>query len=143
MSTLRLPRHAKRLRGQSLVEFALTLPIFMLFVLGIIETGRAVYTRAATNFAAEAGARKAALNPPFSETDVKNAALAAAPDGLIVGNITVTAYDDVPTLKTFTSRVAGDRVRVDISRSYTPVPRMVFPLFPSFTFTARAEREVE
>ncbi len=37
-------RDAGRDRGQSLVEFALVLPVFMLLVFGILDGGRAILT---------------------------------------------------------------------------------------------------
>lgn len=38
-----LRRHARGTRGQTLVEFALILPIFILMLVGISDLGRAVY----------------------------------------------------------------------------------------------------
>lgn len=43
--------------GQSLVEFALVLPIFLLLLFGLIDIGRYVYTANAVNEAAREGAR--------------------------------------------------------------------------------------
>lgn len=43
--------------GQSLVEFALVLPIFLLLLFGLIDIGRFVYTANALNQAAREGAR--------------------------------------------------------------------------------------
>jgi Flp pilus assembly protein TadG len=43
--------------GQSLVEFALVLPIFLLLLFGLIDIGRYVYTANALNEAAREGAR--------------------------------------------------------------------------------------
>lgn len=43
--------------GQSLVEFALVLPIFLLLLFGLIDIGRYVYTANAVNQAAREGAR--------------------------------------------------------------------------------------
>lgn len=45
------------LSGQSLVEFALVLPIFLLLLFGLIDVGRYVYTANAVNEAAREGAR--------------------------------------------------------------------------------------
>ena len=45
------------LSGQSLVEFALVLPIFLLLLFGLIDIGRYVYTANAVNEAAREGAR--------------------------------------------------------------------------------------
>jgi Flp pilus assembly protein TadG len=43
--------------GQSMVEFALVLPIFLLLLFGLIDIGRYVYTANAVNEAAREGAR--------------------------------------------------------------------------------------
>ena len=50
------PRRQRR-AGQSLVEFALVLPIFLLLLFGLIDIGRYVYTANALNQAAREGAR--------------------------------------------------------------------------------------
>lgn len=44
-------------RGQSLVEFALTLPILLLLIFGLVDLGRAVYINNALAEAARDGAR--------------------------------------------------------------------------------------
>jgi Flp pilus assembly protein TadG len=49
--------------GQSLVEFALILPLFMLIVLGIFDFGRAIYGYSALHNAAREGARYGAVHP--------------------------------------------------------------------------------
>jgi hypothetical protein len=45
------------IRAQSLVEFALVLPIFLLLLFGLIDIGRYVYSANALNQAAREGAR--------------------------------------------------------------------------------------
>lgn len=50
-------RHRPGDRGQSLVEFALAFPIFLLLLFGLIDIGRYVYTANAVNQAAREGAR--------------------------------------------------------------------------------------
>lgn len=52
-------RHA---RGQSLVEFALILPIFVLLLVGIFDFGRAIYAFNTINNAAREGARLAVVD---------------------------------------------------------------------------------
>ncbi len=52
-----------RNKGQSLVEFALILPLFMLIVLGIFDFGRAIYGYSALHNAAREGARYGAVHP--------------------------------------------------------------------------------
>ena len=54
------PSGARAERGQTLVEFALVLPVFLLIVFGLIDVGRLVYTNSALSQAAREGARLAA-----------------------------------------------------------------------------------
>jgi Flp pilus assembly protein TadG len=49
--------------GATAVEMAFLLPVFLLFVFGIIEFARVVLTQTALQFAAEAAARCAAVSP--------------------------------------------------------------------------------
>ena|SRR5688500_3949144 len=55
-------RRRDRSRGQAMVEFALIIPIFLLFVFGILDLARAVYTYHTLNNAAREGARVAAVD---------------------------------------------------------------------------------
>lgn len=50
-------------RGQSLVEFALILPILILLMVGLFDLGRVVFTNNSLSDGARQGARIAAINP--------------------------------------------------------------------------------
>ena len=52
----------QKIRAQSLVEFAILLPIFLLVVLGIFDLGRVIYTLSALHNAAREGARYGAIH---------------------------------------------------------------------------------
>jgi Flp pilus assembly protein TadG len=54
-----LPRiiRRRRFRGQSLVEFALILPIFLLILFGLVDMGRAVYANSTLSQASREAAR--------------------------------------------------------------------------------------
>lgn len=54
--------HAKRDRGQTLVEFALILPIFILLLVGIFDMGRGVFAYNTINNAAREAVRVAIVN---------------------------------------------------------------------------------
>ena len=54
----------RRDRGQSLVEFALVFPIFMLMFFGVVDGARLVYTNSQLAQAAREGARVAAVEAP-------------------------------------------------------------------------------
>lgn len=62
---------ARGASGQTLVEFALVIPLFVFLVLGVVDFGRAVYAYNTIANAARVGARVAAVNqlaPPDSTT---------------------------------------------------------------------------
>ena len=52
-----------RSAGQSMVEFALILPIFMMLIFGALDLGRAIFYQSMVNNAARDGARYAITNP--------------------------------------------------------------------------------
>src|SRR3954447_26432222 len=66
LTSLRRPRTAirrhlaARSRGQSLVEFALILPLFLVFVAACLDLGRIFYANISLNNAAREGAMQAA-----------------------------------------------------------------------------------
>ncbi len=62
-------RRRRRSEGQALVEFALTIPIFLLIVFGILDLGRAVWTLDIANHAAAEAARYAIVHGGSPETD--------------------------------------------------------------------------
>lgn len=75
-SNLRRPRAAlrrhvaRRSRGQSLVEFALILPLFLMFVAACLDLGRVFYANISLNNAAREGALQAAAK---NATFIQNA----------------------------------------------------------------------
>jgi Flp pilus assembly protein TadG len=54
-----------RSRGQSLVEFALVIPVFMLVVLGLIDAARLVYLNSTVSQAAREGARVGSVESSY------------------------------------------------------------------------------
>jgi Flp pilus assembly protein TadG len=67
----------RRSRGQSLVEFALALPIILLLFMGIFDFGRAIFAYNTVSNAARDGARVAIVDQRTT-AGVSNAAQAAA-----------------------------------------------------------------
>ncbi len=56
-------------QGQSMVELALVLPLFVLFIIGIFDLGRAFFAYIAITNAAREGARSYTFSPNFTTTD--------------------------------------------------------------------------
>lgn len=64
MITNRLGRATRNRRGQALAEFALVLPLVLLFIAGIVEMGRAWNIKQAVTDAAREGARYTVVMDP-------------------------------------------------------------------------------
>ena len=79
-------------RGQSLVEFALIVPIFVLLLVGIFDMGRAVYAFNTINQAAREAARLAIVDQTISH--VQDEAISSAVSlGLDASDVTVDFRD--------------------------------------------------
>lgn len=127
------PRRARRrARGQSLVEFALVLPIFLLILSGIMDFGFLLYSRMTVINAAREGAR---VGITYSETPTQIPAhvtsqVTGAGGGLLnAGMVTVTcvpAPGSSPACGggSFTNAKPGDSVRVSVTYPH----RAFFPL---------------
>ncbi len=60
----------KNQKGQSLLEFALLLPILLVILAGILDLGRLYYAYVAVTDAAAEGAAYAAIHPEASDEDI-------------------------------------------------------------------------
>jgi len=78
--------------GATAIEFAIVFPVFLVFVLGIVEFGRALWTQTALQSAVETAARCAAVNPTSCTPSVTRYAASQA-FGLSIpaGEFTYTA----------------------------------------------------
>ena len=119
--------------GASAVEFALVLPLLVLFLFGIIEFGLAFARAQGMEAAAREGARLAAVGRSVTEGEVVEAARQASPPFISNDDIAVS----VSPVGWCAS--AGDRVtvRVEIAAGSRNSYRLNIPLFnagnpPSF-----------
>jgi len=96
-----MPRCDKSVRGQSLVEFALVLPVFLLLLIGIAEFGRAWMTRNILTGASREAVRIAAVQGNtasarsrasniLSSAGISGASVNIADDGAPYGTCSVT-----------------------------------------------------
>jgi Flp pilus assembly protein TadG len=78
----RQDRLFRRLRvsrdGATAIEMAFLLPVFLLFLLGIVEFGRAMWTQTALQYAVEKAARLCAVAPSECGTNAEVRAYAAS-----------------------------------------------------------------
>jgi hypothetical protein len=93
-----MPRGRCGQRGQTLVEFALVLPVFLVVAFGLFDAGRLVYTNSALSEAAREGARLAAaeaawIGVPGSACVTDASAIGAGNPGAHVCPSNVTALE--------------------------------------------------
>ena len=129
-------------RGQSLVEFALALPIFFLLLIGLIEGGRYVFYSEVLNHAAREGARYAIIHgenssdptgPPndASGADIKQAVRDAAvgvgdTDGIVINDPCYGSRDASPPCSLLNRR--GNPVTVTVEYTYIPIVSIFGPI---------------
>ena len=116
---LKLHRSPDSSRGQTLVEFALIVPLFLLIVIGLFDVGRAVYAYNTAANAARAAARVAIVNQ--DPVAIRDAARKQAVGlGLTDANITLVPCSEIFCDYSVTVRVP-----------YTPATPLIGNLFDS------------
>jgi Flp pilus assembly protein TadG len=146
----RTPRLSPRLRrrhatgGQSLAEFALAMPVFVLLLLGTIDLGRGVYQLNAVSQAAREIARTTSVYPgaplgTSGETAATISAQRAVTPGLIVNSYTCV---DIANTSVVGNCRPGNWVRVQATSRFQPVLPLLLPLGP-INLTSSSSAEIE
>jgi Flp pilus assembly protein TadG len=125
-----LMKRARRRRpGQATVEFAFASMIFLLFVFGTIDFGRAIFITADLHNAAREGSRYGSLHPSDC-AGMKSAAVAkAGGTGLTTGGVTASCP-------------GSGTVSITVSVSFTAVTQS-FLHIPALTLSSTSKAEVE
>ena len=153
-----LPQPKNKLLGQSMVEFALVLPILLLITYGLLEVGRLVFiystvataTREAVRFGSATGKSSTGV-PRYQDcAGIKNTAKKIGFLIELQDSDIINSYDHGPGTTTFDTcdgdidtdvELANkDRIVVAVSGDYSPIVSLV-PLEP-FTFTSTSSRTV-
>ena len=130
-------------QGQSLVEFALIVPLLLLVVLGLFDVARAVWQENTLAFAAREGSRYAIVHGAAATSPVpycascSPSAIVSAVQGAAIGvpNITVTVtYPDG-------NNDRNSRVSVSASAPFVPLPSQ-YLLNGALTVTLRGGSEL-
>ncbi len=128
------PRHQAWIRfgrnacGSVAVEFALLLPVYILFILGIIEFGRMIWIRNTMEFAAEQAARYGAVTSGATEAQIEAYALTQ-----LIGMDSVTISFTGTTVTSSTVTVVGTHDFTTIIADYVPIPAMTLTVTATFT----------
>lgn len=126
---MRMIRHARALprdrRGTAVIEMALTLPLLLMLLFGILTGGSWLAIAHAVQQSANEGARAAlaGLTPAERATLATGAARATLADsyGVAASAVTVAVQDD------------GRRLNVDIRYDGTENPLLSLPMMPATT----------
>lgn len=116
-------------RGQTLVEFALAIPIFLFLLMAVFDFGRAIYQYNGVSQAARELARATSVHRcnPGSCTlgnSAQTTAVLQTQQSLIPGlQAPVFTCVDITgaAINSATTCLPGDQVRVDVTASYSPI----------------------
>jgi len=108
-------RARKSRRGAALVEFAVLSPLFMVFILGIIEIGRAIMVQELLTAASREGARVASYSSTTQTSTVTNAVNTYLSNGGVNG-ATIVVSPQPPS-----QAANGDQISVTVSIPYSQV----------------------
>lgn len=151
----RLRRHrATRSRGQSLVEFALILPVFMLFFATTLDLGRLALAQLSISNAAREGAFQASKTP--TSFDSTQGCPADGKSNLVVCRVLLEAKSSGVTIVPADISLAcsvsgcpvglGNRVTVSVLGHFQLLTPILSPFFngsTNITFTRSATNQIE
>jgi len=126
--------------GQSMVEFALILPLFVLFIVGIFDLGRAFFDFIAITNAAREGARVATFWPGKTTgnnvVNAVNTEFGSSPSVKIECWNGGPDYEEKPQNNTPLECDSGKPVRVTVTYQFYPILKFFFPNPIDLTRTA-------
>jgi Flp pilus assembly protein TadG len=98
-------------RGSSLVEFTVTLPLFILLIFGLLQAGLLLFTQAGLQHGVEAAARCASVNYAANQLGLSASCFPVAPSSVTTSTIKTYAKQNSwginPSSASFTVTVAG------------------------------------
>ncbi len=109
-------------RGQTLVEFALILPLFLFLVVVIFDFGRAVYYYSAIQNAAREGARYGAIHPKGTDYPAIEARAKEFAIGLGAANVSVAV---APGPDQLVGTILNPTIKVTVRYCFIPVTPFV------------------
>ena len=138
------------MKGSSVVEFALALPIFIILVIGIIEFGWCFFVQHTLQYATREGMRLAIVGRTLTNmspeasiiyTIRQEASLAVNPSSVLISIYQVGANFSDPTnwQNTQTAGNRGDYMRVRTRVIHTFFTPLIGSFFPGGTLTIQAE----
>ena len=107
-------------RGQSVLEFALVVPFFLIILFSLFEFGRGMIEYTSLSNAAREGARSGIV-PTRPLADITAAARAATVTVGTAPAVDITAFRGGVALVDATTRQSGDTIQVRVSHTFVPI----------------------
>lgn len=107
-------------RGQSVLEFALVLPFFLVILFSLFEFGRAMVEYTSLSNAAREGTRSGIV-PTRPLADITSAARAATVTVGSLPAVEILAFRGGVQLADAATRASGDTVQVKVSHTFVPI----------------------
>src|SRR4051794_32419899 len=130
--------------GQSIVEFALGVTIFLMLLMAVVDGGRAIYQLNGVSEAAREIARTTSVHPGGTLGSSTETAATVGVQGRLVPALTVLAYSCIDIAGTTVSGSCqpGDWVRVSGRSRFTPV-MPVLSMFGSLDLVSSSSARIE
>jgi len=136
-------RHAQG--GQAIAEFALTVGIFIVLLIGALDLGRGVYIFNGVSEAAREIARTTSIFPGGASlgSSTETASVVATQQGLVPGLSTPTyACIDIAGASQSGTCSGGKWVSVSVSAPYQPATPLL-AIFGAMTFSSTSSAEIQ
>jgi Flp pilus assembly protein TadG len=129
-------------RGQSLVEFALVLPVFILIIIGLFDLGRAVFAFNTISNASRESVRVAIVNQ--TETVIEAEAMKQGVSlGLTPSEVTVAYVGHDGTGTCSSPYGVGCRAAVTVQYTFVAATPVIGQIIGPFTMSSTTEMPVE
>jgi len=122
------PTSRNKRRGAAAVEFALVVPLFVIFILGMMEFGRAMMVMEVMTNAAREGCRTGVL-PGSSSTDVTNTVNTYADNSAVSHTYVTTGVYVNGSSGDPSTAAQGDQIKVTVSLPFDRVTWLPVPIF--------------
>jgi hypothetical protein len=131
-------------RGQSVVEFALGVTIFLVLLMAVVDGGRAIYQLNGVSEAAREIARTTSVHPGGTLGSSTETAATVGVQGKLVPALTVLSYSciDIEGATVSGACQPGDWVRVSVRSRFTPV-MPVLSMFGSVDLVSSSSARIE
>ena len=141
---MRLRRRSTAERGQGLVEFALSITIFLLLLMGTVDLARVVYAYNGVSEAAREISRATSVHPGSTLGTSTETAAALATQQRIIPDLSVVSYAcvDLAGVAVTSTCQPGDWVRVTVRSTLRPITPVLSAL-GGVAITAASSAQIE